>query len=370
MQHVFDISCLDMHASGAKQRFLSLYSELIKKNKKKNFLIIYTSFEDVKKYFDFPNVTFKKNKFSQHNYINKIISIIYIYIYIFLNRHKTITVEHFTLPFLNIRNCLNIFTIHDLRRLHFSNLSLLKKSYKFFFSYFLKRADNIIVVSHTIKKEILSYFSNLKITVVYNTINLKLFNKITKKNLKLVKKKYNLPDKFILTVGHLEKRKNYLRLIRAIDILKKNNEYINLIIVGQNSDESKNIYKLIKQLKLSSNIKIFSNLNDFEVRCIYKLSKLFVFPSMYEGFGIPILESMASKLPMVLSNTKVFREITENKYIYFDQYDPLSIAQNIKLTIKDKELQKKMIIYGNKRVKNFTLDKQKKLIIKFYNKMK
>ena len=299
MQHVFDISCLDMHASGAKQRFLSLYSEIIKKNKKKNFLIIYTSFKDVKKYFNFPNVTFKKNKFGQHNYINKIISIIYIYFYIFFIRYKVITVEHFTLPFIKIRSCLNIFTIHDLRRLHFSNLFLLKIAYKFFFGYFLKRADNIIVVSHTIKREILSYFSKLKITVVYNTINLDLFNKITKKNLRSVKKKYNLPNEFILTVGHLEKRKNYLRLIRAIDILKKNNENVNLIIVGQNSDESENIYKLIKQLKLTSNIKIFSNLNDHEVRCFYKLSKLFVFPSMYEGFGIPIIESMASKLPMV-----------------------------------------------------------------------
>ena len=76
---------------------------------------------------------------------------------------------------------------------------------------------------------------------------------------------------------------------------------------------------------------------------------------------------MASKIPMVLSNTDVFREITQNKYIYFDQYDPLSIAQNIKLVLSDKKLQKKMINYGNKRIMNFTLEYQKKEIDKFYN---
>lgn len=367
MKYIFDISCLDTYASGAKQRFLKLYSELIKKNKKKNFLIIYTTFSEVKKYFNYPNVTFKKNKFSQDNYIKKIISIIYIYFYTLLNSKKIRSIEFFTLPFLKIKKCHNIFTIHDLRRIYFSESILIKLLYKFFFKFFLKSADSIIVVSHSIKKEILHHFNKLKVSVVYNTIDYYSFKKITQKNTIKVKKKYNLPERFILTVGHQEKRKNYLRLIKAINILKQDKENINLIIIGQKSDETRKIINIIHQLKLKKNIKIFSKLNDFEVKCFYKLSSLFVFPSTYEGFGIPILESMASKIPMVLSNTDVFREITQNKYIYFDQYDPLSIAQNIKLVLSDKKLQKKMINYGNKRIMNFTLEYQKKEIDKFYN---
>ena len=74
--------------------------------------------------------------------------------------------------------------------------------------------------------------------------------------------KYNLPNEFILTVGHLEKRKNYLRLIRAIDILKKNNENVNLIIVGQDSDESENIYKLILKKMIRSIYKKNVTLDD------------------------------------------------------------------------------------------------------------
>ena len=104
---------------------------------------------------------------------------------------------------------------------------------------------------------------------------------------------------------------------------------IRLIIIGQKANETIEINEIIKRLKLTSKVKIFSNLTDYEVGCFYKLTSLFVFPSIYEGFGIPILEAMASSKPMALSNLEVFREITENKYIYFDPYDPLSIANNI-----------------------------------------
>ena len=93
-----------------------------------------------------------------------------------------------------------------------------------------------------------------------------------------MKKKYNLPKNFILTVGHLEKRKNYLRLIKAIDILKKTNYTVKLFIIGQKADETNKVRNLIKRLNLNKNIKVISNLNDFEVKCFYKIASLFVFP--------------------------------------------------------------------------------------------
>jgi glycosyltransferase involved in cell wall biosynthesis len=366
MKFILDVSSLDMYASGAKQRFISLYSELIKNNKKKNFLIIYTSFDEVKKYFNYPNVSFKKNNFYQHNYFNKIISILYLYFFFFFNSKKIKTIEFFTLPFLSISNCKIIFTIHDLRRIYFSDFFVKKIAYKIFFKFFLKRADEIIVVSEAIKKEILKYFNNFKVKVIYNTIDLSLFEKISLKDIKIIKKKYNLPRKFIITVGHQEKRKNYLRLIKAVKILKKEEKNVFLVIIGQKADETKNIYKLIKSLNLNSNIKIFSNLNDFEVRCFYKLADLFVFPSIYEGFGIPILESMAANTPMTLSNTDVFREITLNQGVYFDPFDPLSIATKIKYVLSEKSIKNKLINFGKKRVKLFTLSSQKKNIINLY----
>ena len=111
----------------------------------------------------------------------------------------------------------------------------------------------------------------------YNTINLKLFRRISKKDLNLVKKKYKLPSKFIISVGHQETRKNYLRLIKAVKILNEDKQNINLIIVGQKANETHDINKLIEDLNLSSRVKIFENLSDYELRCFYRLANLFVF---------------------------------------------------------------------------------------------
>ena len=368
MYYILDISTLDKYSSGAKQRFLSIYSNLIKSDSKKNFLIIYTTYNDVIEKFNFPNVKFIKNPISQEHYFKKLISIVYLHFFIIFKIKKIKSIEYFTLPFFKINKCKTIFTIHDLRKIYFSNFFLNKLFLKLFFKFFLNKANDIIVVSKSIKHELKKYFKNLKITVLYNTIDYNFFKKISKNEIIKIKKKYNLPSKFILAVGHLEKRKNYLNLIKAIKILKNNNEKIKLIIIGQKADQSEKINVLINELDLKNTVKIFSNLNDYEVRCFYKISKLFVFPSIYEGFGIPILEAMASKKPMVLSNLDVFREITEDNSCYFDPNDPLSIANKIKFVLLSKDLQKAMITYGNKRILKFTVKKQDRVINKLYNK--
>ena len=370
MKYILDVSTLDAYSSGAKQRFLNLYSGLIKTNKNKHFFIIHSSsYAGDKKILNFKNVSFVENPISQENYLIKLISVIYIFFYIRIKFRKISAVEYFTLPFFNTSNCKNIFTIHDLRKVYFSNFIINKIAFKFFFRYFLKKVDKIIVVSKAMKKEMKENFGKLDMSIIYNTIDKKSFKYISKKDIYFIKKKFNLPKKFILTVGHLEKRKNYLRLIKAINILKKTNYNVKLFIIGQKADETNKINALIKKLKLKSDIKVISNLNDFEVKCFYKIANLFVFPSIYEGFGIPILESMASNLPIILSNTDVFREITENQYLYFDQYDPLSIANNIKYILMNKTIQKKMIKYGKKRVNYFSLEAQTKNLNSFYKKL-
>ena len=172
-----------------------------------------------------------------------------------------------------------------------------------------------------------------------------------------------MPKKFIISVGHLEKRKNFLNLIKAINILKKNNINIKLIIVGQISDQFKIINDELERLNLNSYVKIFSNLNDYELKCFYRLAELYVYPSIYEGFGIPMLECMALNLPMVLSRKEIFMEITKGKYQYFDPHDPLSIANKINFVVNNVSMKKKMISYGQKRLKVFDQNYQAKKLI-------
>ena len=122
MNYILDVSCLDAYSSGAKQRFITLYSELIKLNKKKIFIIIHSKeYKEVKKILNYPNVKFKENPISQDNYIVKLFSVIYIYFYVLFNIKKIRVIEFFTLPFLKLSKGINIFTIHDLRKIYFSS---------------------------------------------------------------------------------------------------------------------------------------------------------------------------------------------------------------------------------------------------------
>ena len=351
--YVLDLSCIDSSASGAKQRILSIYRSMIAKHHNVDFTLIYTDFPDIKKKFKFNNVIFKQNPFNQTNLFTKILSVFFVYFYLTYSKKKYDVIEHFTLPFFRIKNCINVVTIHDFRKIYFSKFFLTNLFFKIIYRIFLNSVDKIIVVSFSAKKELEKYFKYKNIFVSYNVISNLFSKKIKKTQLLKIKKKYNLPRKFIITVGHLEKRKNFVSLIRAIRILNDNKNNINLIIIGQKSNETKQINYEISNLKLDSNIKIFSNLTNYEVLCFYQLADIFVYPSLYEGFGIPMLESMATKLPIVLSNTKVFREITNNKYHYFDPKDPLSIANKIKYVSSDISIKKSMINYGTKRLRVF-----------------
>lgn len=351
--YVLDLSCIDSSASGAKQRILSIYKFIIAKNHNVNFTLIYTDFLDIKKKFKFNNVVFKKNPFNQKNLFFKILSVFYVYFYLTYSREKYDVIEHFTLPFIRIKKCINVVTIHDFRKIYFSKFFFTNLFFKLIYKIFLSSVNKIIVVSFSAKKELEKYFKYKNIFVSYNVISDLYSKQVKQKELLKIKKKYNLPRKFLISVGHLEKRKNFIALIQAIKILKDNKKNFNLIIIGQNSNETKKINNEIRKLNLNSNIKIFSNLTNYEVLCFYKLADVFVYPSLYEGFGIPMLESMATKLPIVLSDTKVFREITNNKYYYFDPKDPLSIANKIRFVSSDISVRKSMIDYGIKRIRIF-----------------
>jgi glycosyltransferase involved in cell wall biosynthesis len=127
-----------------------------------------------------------------------------------------------------------------------------------------------------------------------------------------------------------------------------------LVIVGNDSGERKAIEEKIQSCKLTAEVQLFSGLSDIEVRCFYRLCDLFVFPSTYEGFGIPIIEAMAAGCPMVLSDIPVFREITENLGIYFRYDDADNFAWAISKVLSSSSERTRQIEYGHERVKAFS----------------
>jgi glycosyltransferase involved in cell wall biosynthesis len=363
-------TCLNDRPSGAKQRFIGIYGGLIKLLPNAEFIIYEPKDSSISSWFvNTINVTYIRTPIpSEGRFIKFLFS--YLYFKNEFRKKKYDFFEGFHLPFFKPLSGIKFLTIHDIRGM----LPSSKLSERILHKLSLKKAINdsnhIITVSESMKKEILNFFPKISLTVVYNGISLHKYNIISNKELNEFSNKYHIKEKFILTVGHIESRKNYARLIQSFSILKNKGLNYNLIIIGNDSGDRNKLQILIDQLKLKDQIHFLSGLSDSEVLCAYKLCSLFVFPSLYEGFGIPILEAMAASRPMVLSDLPVFREITQNTGVYFNPENIESIVEAIELVLNSKNEQEKIINYGNERVKAFDFMNLSSQLINMYSSFK
>jgi glycosyltransferase involved in cell wall biosynthesis len=347
-------TCFSERPSGSRQRFVGIYGELVKRLPDTEFVVYEPADCRVGAWFGgAPNVTAKRTPLPSEGRVSKFLQGIQ-YWRKMLARERFDVFEGFNLPLVSAPTGRTVLTIHDIRGMHskFGSLDILV--YKTLLGGSIDRVAHVITVSETMKQEILSFFPKTSISVIYNGLDALPFNTVTEANLQAVRRKYGLLENFVLAVGHLERRKNYLRLIDAMAMLSHRGLSCSLVIVGNDSGERKVIKGRIEQAKLTGSVKFLSGLCDLEVRCIYKLSSLFVFPSSYEGFGIPILEAMAAERPMVLSDIPVFREITQNKGVYFPHDDAEAMSAAIQTVLSSTSERKRLVEYGKERVKAFS----------------
>jgi glycosyltransferase involved in cell wall biosynthesis len=231
-----------------------------------------------------------------------------------------------------------------------------KERIEYFENNFFKniyRSDIIITGSNFSKQEILDRleFKDRDIKVIYHGINHNIF-----KLYKDIQIDFKLPKEFIFTVGSIEPRKNLIGLLKAYDGLDKSikKEY-KLVIAGFKGWENKEIMKLIKQNK--DFIQYLGYISDDELAKVYNLSSLFIFPSFYEGFGLPILEAMACGTPVISSNSSSMPEVGADSVIYCNPNDIDDIKNKIEMVLNDKDLQQKMIAKGLERAKEFSWEK-------------
>ncbi len=347
-------TCLNDRPSGAKQRFIGIYGELVKRLPDSEFVVYEPLDCRVGAWFDgAPNVTVRSTPIPSEGRAQKLFSG-RLYWPKALASERFDIFEGFNLPLVKAPTGRTLLTIHDIRGMRNESGVLERAAYRLFFERSLMAADHVITVSETMKQEIQSFFPRASVSVIYNGLDAAEFTNISEVDLQAFRIKFALPENFILAVGHLEKRKNYLHLIDAMARLHDWGNSCSLIIVGNDNGERQVIEERIESAKLTGTIKFLSGLSDFEVRCAYKLCSLFVFPSAYEGFGIPILEAMAAERPMVLSNIAVFREITQDKGVYFHHDDAEAIAVAILAVLSSGSESKRLVDYGSERVQAFS----------------
>ena len=250
-----------------------------------------------------------------------------------------------------------VVTIHDLIFIRYPNLfkSIDKKIYYKKFYSACKRANKIIAVSEQTKKDIINFFSipSKKIEVVYQGCNHVFQNDIKDINRKNTLKKYHLPKEFLLYVGAIEERKNLLTLLETIKELPNKK----LVVIGNGKSYKIKCLNFIKKHQLSNRVIFLNSLSLKEMASIYQTAKIMIYPSIFEGFGIPILESLFSKTPVITSKGGCFSEAggPSSKYI-----NPLSVNEMKEAIIEienSSEIQKKMITEGFEYAKEFTNEK-------------
>jgi glycosyltransferase involved in cell wall biosynthesis len=278
--------------------------------------------------------------------------------------------EGFHLPLVSSPTGRTLLTIHDVRGLNPEYGALERAVFKTVLGKSLRAADHIVTVSEAMKAEILGFYPKVPISVIYNGLDTSEFSTITEEELLAFRRKFALPEGFILSVGHFEKRKNYLRLVDAIGRIRDRGRSYTLVIIGNNSGLKEAIQARAEAANLSGRVRLLSGLSDREVRCAYKLCRLFVFPSTYEGFGIPILEAMAAGCPMVLSDIPVFREITQGRGVYFHPQDVKAMALSIEHVLSSSIESSRLVEYGRKRVQAFSFPNLAANVARLYRKLK
>lgn len=272
---------------------------------------------------------------------------------------------HYNIPILPIRAKKRMVTIHDVFHLvYLDTLSFKQKLYaKLVINQALRRSDIVLTVSQFSADEIKKYTGTTKhIHVVYNAVDFKKFRPIDDiVLLNEIKKKYRLPDNFLLFVGNVKPHKNLKNLLLAIKDLD-----VNLVIVGKRDGfitGDTSIFDILQSNNLKNKVFFTGYVDDSDIPFIYSLANFFIFPSFYEGFGLPPLEAQACGCPVVSSNAASLPEVLGDSAIYFDPYDVDDMASKIKMILEDENLQEELRQKGFENVKRFSWEESAKKII-------
>lgn len=261
------------------------------------------------------------------------------------------------LPFgLRKNNIKSVVTIHDLIFMRYPKLYSFfdRKIHYLKFKKAAKNADKIIAISEQTKKDIIYYLkvNPEKIQVIYQGCQDVFKKEYTFEEKKVVAEKYNLPKKFILNVGTIEERKNALLIVKAIK-----NIDTNLVLIGKKTKYADQIETFIKENNLELKVQFLKGLTNMELAIVYQLATIFVYPSIFEGFGIPIIEALYSKVPVITNKYGVFPEAGGPNSIYIDPENAAELEQQINHLILKPNLRKEIVNKGFKFVQKFNDDK-------------
>ncbi len=238
----------------------------------------------------------------------------------------------------------------------------------------VKKSDKIITVSHFEKNRIAEFFNisnDHRLEAVYNGVSTHFKPISDEAELKRVKEKYNLPDKFFFFLGNTDPKKNTKGTLKAFsDFLKQSKSDFKLVMLDYDINELEKLLTEIGDKQLIHQIVLTGYVVNTDLPAIYSLSTIFLYPSLRESFGIPMLEAMACGVPVITSNTSSMPEVSGDAAHIIDPYKPEEITEGINKILSDKEYSENLCKKGLIRSNLFSWKNMAEQILVLYNEIK
>ena len=249
----------------------------------------------------------------------------------------------------------SVVTIHDLiflRHPEFYNW-VDTKIYAWKFRRTLREADHIIAISECTKRDILYYgdIDEQKISIVYQSFAPRFSVEVSEEQRTQVRSAYQLPQRYILNVGSIEARKNILQVVQALPLLPDD---VALVMVGRHTPYTDLVLQYVREHHLEERVRVLHGVPDEHLPMLYALAESFVYPSVYEGFGIPIIEAISCGLPVVACSGSCLEEAGGPDSLYVQPGNVEAMAAAIRLTLVGAEGRELRIENSKKYIRRFS----------------
>lgn len=266
--------------------------------------------------------------------------------------------------------CKTVVTIHDLAFIRFPEFYKIPDRilYKYKYGNSADKADHVIAISQSTKNDIVKYFNvpQDKISVVYQGCSPAFLN-ITEEDAIISRNKYDLPQRYILFVGTIEERKNLLLAVRALSLMRNKN--ISLIAIGKHTPYCETIKLEVEKLGLRNRVRLLHDVSNEYLLGFFKGASLFVYPSRFEGFGIPIIEAISAGIPVIGATGSCLEEAGGPNSLYTDPNDPDMMAQMMDMVLSNPEVSQCMSEKGLEYIARFDKQKLSQDLFDIYHKL-
>jgi glycosyltransferase involved in cell wall biosynthesis len=277
---------------------------------------------------------------------------------------------HYVLP--PLVPCRSVVTIHDCIHLMFPQYLPNRLALGYARASIVaaaRRATRVLTVSESSKRDILRFvhIKPEKIDVIYNAYDERFTVEPREEDVDRVRERFQLHDEFVLYAGNVKPHKNLERLIEAFHLVRRRGlDHLKLVLIGDEISRYAALRRAVHRHQLHKYVRFLGYLPEETLAVMYRLAGVFVFPSLYEGFGLPPLEAMASGTPVVTSNVSSLPEVAGDAAVLVDPYDPKAIADGIYQVLTDDQFRRDLRARGAARARQFSWEQSVRRVREIY----